>query len=94
MALFQSAPQESTKHLMDAHAKISELLLQCLLKVDGVVCDFEAVRLKRKETVKHFQELLDQVDALKRGIKEAEKVVEKPARKTGSAGSDKKKKRK
>ncbi|KAJ3298162.1 hypothetical protein HK104_011083 [Borealophlyctis nickersoniae] len=57
----------TAKQLKDSHAKISELLLQSLLKLDGVTCppDFEAARASRKEAVRFVQSLLDRVDGIR-----------------------------
>jgi hypothetical protein len=57
---------EQPKLLKDSHAKLGELLMQSLLKVDGVTFDssFEMARLKRKQTVAFFQDLLDTIDGL------------------------------
>lgn len=57
----------SKKYMKDSHAKVSEMIMQMLLKLDGVICDssFEGARLKRKELVKIFQDWLDNVDNVK-----------------------------
>lgn len=59
------------KKLKDGHAKLSELLLQCLLKTDGIVFSSDAVRAKRKETVKFIQSQLDLVDAIDADLKKS-----------------------
>lgn len=57
---------KAVKSLIQSHGKLSESLLQSLLKVDGVVVEgFEVARTKRKEAVKYFQGLLDVIDGLK-----------------------------
>ncbi|KAJ3157711.1 hypothetical protein HDU89_000088 [Geranomyces variabilis] len=55
------------KQLRDMHAKAAEVLLQRLLKLDGVVCqpEFDRARAKRKEAVKFIQGELDRLDAMK-----------------------------
>ena len=53
--------QESSK----LHLKISELLLQSLIKVDGVDCELESEKNSRKELVKWIQGQLKIVDDLK-----------------------------
>ncbi|KAF8200646.1 hypothetical protein BJ912DRAFT_1054156 [Pholiota molesta] len=47
------------------YARVSELLLQALLRVDGIVPehDWHTARADRKAAVKHLQGLLDQLDA-------------------------------
>jgi hypothetical protein len=67
-------PDNTTpKKLKDGHAKVSELLLQCLIKTDGITITSETVRSKRKETVRYIQSQLDLVDSLK---KKADKSIE------------------
>ncbi|KAG0229546.1 hypothetical protein BGW42_001525 [Actinomortierella wolfii] len=62
------------KKLQDTHAMLSEVLLQQLLGLDGVVCqpDFEVARVKRREAVKETQRLLDVVDAIHARVKECD----------------------
>ncbi|KAI8898137.1 hypothetical protein BC833DRAFT_620589 [Globomyces pollinis-pini] len=45
--------------------QVSELLLQQLLKVDGIQSESDLVRLKRKATVRYIQENMDLADSLK-----------------------------
>jgi hypothetical protein len=49
------------------YARLSELIMQALLRVDNINCesDMEAARQKRKETVAIFQSLLSNVDQCK-----------------------------
>ncbi|KAL2911561.1 hypothetical protein HK105_208960 [Polyrhizophydium stewartii] len=60
-------PTLTQKQIKDEHAKITELLLQSLLKVDGVECESDMVdaRAKRREAVRFIQGRLDIADALK-----------------------------
>lgn len=62
------------KKLQDLHAMLSEVLLQQLLGLDGVVCqpDFEVARVKRREAVKETQRLLDVVDDIHTRVKECD----------------------
>ncbi|KAI9351424.1 hypothetical protein BDR26DRAFT_929874 [Obelidium mucronatum] len=62
------------KKVKDAHARVSELILQVLLKVDGVKVPEgdEVVRMRRKECVKKCNALLDRVDSMKEKVKEFE----------------------
>ncbi|KAI9090550.1 hypothetical protein DFS34DRAFT_347706 [Phlyctochytrium arcticum] len=55
------------KPLRDLYAKCSELLLQCLLKIDSVICppELEGARTTRKEAVRFVQSKLDEIDSLK-----------------------------
>ncbi|KAJ1557132.1 hypothetical protein HK096_008889 [Nowakowskiella sp. JEL0078] len=56
----------TAKQLKDLHEQCSELLMQTLLKIDGVDSgEFEAARMKRREAVKTVQMQLDRVDGLK-----------------------------
>ncbi|KAJ3282366.1 hypothetical protein HDU76_008720 [Blyttiomyces sp. JEL0837] len=70
-------PTQTLKQLKDSHAKVSELLLQGLLKIDGVVVPegHEEVRLRRKEAVKFVNGLLEKVDGLKERVAEASKYL-------------------
>ena len=51
--------------LAKEHSRIAELLLQALLRVDGIVPerDWNTARADRRAAVKHIQGLLDQLDA-------------------------------
>lgn len=51
--------------LAKEHSRIAELLLQALLRVDGIVPerDWHTARADRRAAVKHIQALLDQLDA-------------------------------
>ncbi|KAF9163609.1 hypothetical protein DFQ26_002329 [Actinomortierella ambigua] len=62
------------KKLQDMHTMLSEVLLQQLLGLDGVVLqpDFEVARLKRREAVKETQRLLDVIDAVHARVKECD----------------------
>ncbi|KNC95930.1 hypothetical protein, variant [Spizellomyces punctatus DAOM BR117] len=68
-------PSDPPKSLRDLYAKASELLLQSLLKLDGVTCppDFENARAKRKEAVRFVQSHLDRIDGLKERVNLAAK---------------------
>ncbi|TPX55364.1 hypothetical protein PhCBS80983_g05379 [Powellomyces hirtus] len=70
-----TATPESTppKQLRDLHAKAAEVLLQRLLKLDGVMCEphMDRARAKRKEAVKYIQGQLDKIDALKEKVRDA-----------------------
>ncbi|KAI8904170.1 hypothetical protein DFJ77DRAFT_480862 [Powellomyces hirtus] len=70
-----TATSESTpsKQLRDLHAKAAEVLLQRLLKLDGVMCEphMDRARAKRKEAVKYIQGQLDKIDALKEKVRDA-----------------------
>ncbi len=46
-----------------AHRKLSELLLRCLLSLDGVQVNSDTTRSTRKAAVRDVQALLDRVDA-------------------------------
>ncbi len=68
VATFLALPKPGDpKPLKDQSLRLSELLMQNLLKVDGVTCDsaYEMARLKRKQTVQFFQERLDSIDAMR-----------------------------
>jgi hypothetical protein len=58
-------PQDTLKE----NIKAGEMLLQTLLKLDGVECSSDAVRQSRKEAVRTIQQLLDQVDKQKEKLK-------------------------
>lgn len=59
----------SPKQLQTAYIKVSELLLQSLLKVDGLLCGTcFLLRQKRKKCVQRIQSQLDQIDVRKRSI--------------------------
>ncbi|KAJ3188172.1 hypothetical protein HDU85_005322 [Gaertneriomyces sp. JEL0708] len=68
---------EIPKRLRDLYAKVSELLLQSLLKVDGVVLppQGENARLKRRSCVKLIQSELDKIDKLRDRIVAATRNV-------------------
>ena len=53
------------KKLKENHLRVSELLLQTLLKIDCVQCSNDALKAKRKDCVKFIQAHLDSVDAAK-----------------------------
>ncbi|KAI8813843.1 hypothetical protein BJ742DRAFT_787664 [Cladochytrium replicatum] len=60
------------KRLQDTSLRCGEMLMQTLLKIDGVtVGENEQARAKRKEAVKMVQGLMDRVDGLKERVKEA-----------------------
>ena len=72
--------QSRLKYIFDCHARISELLIQSLLKLDGVVCaTFEKARQKRKNLVKWIQEELDQIDMLRERVDQELTPVSKNA---------------
>lgn len=48
------------------HLKISELLMQSLIKVDALNCESESEKSSRKELVKWIQGNMDHVDEIKR----------------------------
>ncbi|KAL5033956.1 hypothetical protein RTP6_001852 [Batrachochytrium dendrobatidis] len=58
------------KQLHDEYARISESLLQCLLKIDGVECESNEteLRAKRREAVRLIQGQLDILDGLKEQV--------------------------
>jgi hypothetical protein len=56
--------------LKKSHLKVSELLLQILLKIDGVQCSTDLLKTKRKECVKFIQSQLDQADAAKSKVED------------------------
>ncbi|KAJ3067295.1 hypothetical protein HDU98_009517 [Podochytrium sp. JEL0797] len=60
-----------SKHLRQEHARMSELVLQVLLKVDAVKAPEgdEVVRMRRKEAVRECNRLLEKVDAVKDGVR-------------------------
>lgn len=60
-----SLPLPTIKQLKDSHTRISELLLQQLLVLDGVSSHSEGVRGKRRESVKMHNAMLDRVDGLR-----------------------------
>ncbi|KAI8812979.1 hypothetical protein BJ742DRAFT_790665 [Cladochytrium replicatum] len=63
-------PQD-VKRLQDTSLRCGEMLMQTLLKIDGVtVGENERARAKRKEAVKMVQGLMDRVDGLKERVKE------------------------
>ncbi|KAF8160767.1 hypothetical protein B0H34DRAFT_795639 [Crassisporium funariophilum] len=51
--------------LSKEHSRVSELLLQALLRIDGIVPerDWDDARAQRKAAVKQLQSLLDELDA-------------------------------
>ncbi|KAJ3402907.1 hypothetical protein HDU80_004649 [Chytriomyces hyalinus] len=60
----------SAKKLKDGHARVSELILQTLLKVDEVlVGENDELRMRRKDAVRRCNALLDRVDAAKESVK-------------------------
>ncbi|KAJ3039023.1 hypothetical protein HDV00_012711 [Rhizophlyctis rosea] len=61
-----SASSITPKQLKDEHAKVSELLLQSLLKLDGVVCppELEVARAARKEAVRFVPPQLPRLDRI------------------------------
>ncbi|KAJ3235212.1 hypothetical protein HDU81_000731 [Chytriomyces hyalinus] len=62
------------KKLKDGHARVSELILQTLLKVDEVlVGENDDLRKRRKDAVRRCNALLDRVDASKESVKEFDK---------------------
>ncbi|KAJ3113422.1 hypothetical protein HK100_001994 [Physocladia obscura] len=71
----QNAAATTSKKIKDAHARVSELILQDLLKVDAVAIpegDDEA-RGMRKRIVKTLNGMLDRVDGFKERVVEFEK---------------------
>lgn len=54
------------KKIEEEHARLGELLLQMLLKLDGIDAqpDFEEARKQRKAGVKQLQAYIDEVDKL------------------------------
>ncbi|KAJ3245741.1 hypothetical protein HDU77_009263 [Chytriomyces hyalinus] len=60
----------TAKKLKDGHARVSELILQTLLKVDEVlVGENDELRMRRKDAVRRCNALLDRVDAAKESVK-------------------------
>ncbi|KAJ3142712.1 hypothetical protein HDU90_002581 [Geranomyces variabilis] len=74
-AYIENATRESvpTKQLRDLHAKAGEVLLQRMIKLDGVTCapGFDRARAKRKEAVRFIQSQLDVIDDLKKQVRDA-----------------------
>ena len=69
------------KQLRKAHARVSEVLLQGLLKVDGVVYDgdgAERVRARRKEVVRTVNRWLEEVDRVKEEVERCAKKHRNP----------------
>lgn len=66
------------KQLKDAYAKASELLLQSLLKIDGIQAPqgSQLIRVKRKEAVQLIQSWLKVVDGIKSRIAHAQETQE------------------
>ncbi|KAJ3214827.1 hypothetical protein HDU67_001154 [Dinochytrium kinnereticum] len=66
---------QTEKQLKFEHSKIGELLLQALLKIDGVqVPAFnDGLRLRRKECVREINALLDRTDGIKERVLEVAK---------------------
>ena len=62
---FLSQPSNTRKQVDQSHLKVSELLLQSLLKMDGIECTSDDARQKRRELIKFIQSLLDRIDLLK-----------------------------
>ncbi|KAJ3115696.1 BAG molecular chaperone regulator 1 [Phlyctochytrium bullatum] len=63
------------KQVKFEHSRVGELLLQALLKIDGVNVPEgnDVVRLKRKECVREVNALLDRADGIKERVAEAVK---------------------
>ncbi|KAI9331829.1 hypothetical protein DFJ73DRAFT_68146 [Zopfochytrium polystomum] len=68
--------QRMEKRLKEEHARVGELLLQGLMKVDGVVVPdgHDEVRSRRKEVVRTLNRWLEQVDAMKDKVQEKTKL--------------------
>ncbi|KAI8925981.1 hypothetical protein BC831DRAFT_249212 [Entophlyctis helioformis] len=68
-------PAATHKHLNSEHAKVAELLLQSLMKVDGVEIpsEFTEARAKRKEAVRLLQGRMDEADGIKERVTQAAK---------------------
>lgn len=62
--------QENASVLKKEHIRLSEMLLQSLLRLDSVHTepDWESARLQRKEAVKELQMHLDRLDAGKHAL--------------------------
>jgi len=62
LADLSSSPKQSLKK---EHLRLSELLLQALLRIDAIVPerDWDTARAHRKAAVKQLQSLLDQLDS-------------------------------
>ena len=61
--LHEKEKQESLeKQIKKLQLKVSELLLQSLLKIDGIASVSEEMRSKRKEAVHYIQSLLNKLD--------------------------------
>ncbi|KAJ2556408.1 hypothetical protein EV175_002030 [Coemansia sp. RSA 1933] len=65
------------KKLDDAYRYMSETLMQYLLKVDSVECppNADKARQRRRQAVRLLQSWLDQIDAKKTSVKQAEATV-------------------
>ncbi|KAI9205397.1 uncharacterized protein BJ171DRAFT_73084 [Polychytrium aggregatum] len=60
----------TVKHLETEYAKVSETLLQTLIKIDSVDCgEFVQARQHRRDAVKLVQGLMDRVDQVKERVK-------------------------
>lgn len=71
-----SAPSTTSfTHLQQSHARLSELLLQGLLRLDGIEIppDLDGARQARKQAIKDVQRELDKVDAKWAEVKASEK---------------------
>eukprot|EP00842_Homolaphlyctis_polyrhiza_P004800 jgi/Hompol1/5320/HPOL_000764-RA len=65
-----TTPLLTQKAMQDEYAKLSELLLQRLIKIDGVDCpaEFADARSHRREAVRFVQSKMDFVDSLKESV--------------------------
>lgn len=68
-----SSPVITAKSVNQERLKIQEVLMQELLKVDGITVSSEEdeagkVRARRKEVVKYIQSLIDKVDQIHQRI--------------------------
>jgi len=63
--------QEQVKTLQPTHARLSELLLQTLLRLDAINAEggWEEARKERKEAVREVQKVLDRLDGAWAGVK-------------------------
>ncbi|EPQ57318.1 hypothetical protein GLOTRDRAFT_137669 [Gloeophyllum trabeum ATCC 11539] len=63
--------QEQVKTMQPTHARLSELLLQSLLRLDAINAEggWDEARKERKEAVKEVQKVLDRLDGAWAGIK-------------------------
>ena len=69
-----SADHSSLPGLQREYARLSELLLQSLIKIDCIECDSQLVqqREKRRQAVKYVQSKMDYIDAIKANLPQSQ----------------------